>query len=436
MNLIGRLITRFIKLSTPKKILVIAIIIGIGWFTYSKIFKPNSQPRYQTSRVEKGTIVSSVSASGNVLTSNMVSITTNASGVIKKVYVKDGDNVIKDQTIAQVSLDREGQQKNASAWSSYLSAKNSLDSANATYYSLRSAKDTAWKKFYDLATNSTYQNSDGSPKDNIRNSSVEFQTLQADWLAAEAKVKNQEAVINQAKASLNGSWLSYQSTSPTITAPIDGSISNVSVVEGMVLAPQSTSSTNTTASSQRVAVIKNDTKPIISVTLTETDVPKVKIGQKATITLDSIPDKTFTGKVATVDKIGTTTNNVTNYPSIITLDTSSPDILPNMAVNASIILETKSDVLIVPSQAVQTQGDQTFVRVLKNNREELVSVEVGLSGDTQTEIISGLSEGETVITGQSSTQTRQSGSSVFTGGIGGGGAFRPGGFGGGGQQRR
>lgn len=420
MNLFSKLIARFLKLSKLKKILVIAIIIGIGWLSYTRIFKANNQPQYQTAQVEKGTIISSISASGNVLTANMVNITTNASGIVKKVLVKDGDKVKKDQTIAEITLDREGEQKNASAWSSYLSAKNSLDSANAAFYSLRSAKDTAWKKFYDLAVGSAYQNSDGSPKEDTRNSSAEFQSLQGDWLAAEAKAKNQEAVIEQTKSSLNNSWLSYQSSSPTITAPIDGVVGNIGLVEGMVLTSQSTSSTNTT-SSQRVAVIQNIAKPIVEVTLTEIDVPKVKIGQKATITLDSLPDKTFTGKIMTVDRIGTTTSNVTSYPSVIRLDTASSEILPNMAVNANIIVETKNDVLLIPSAALQTQTDQMTVRVLRNNRVESVPVEAGLRSDTQTEIISGLSIGDEVITGQSAIQTRQSGSSVFTGGIGGGG---------------
>lgn len=434
MSLFGKIIKRFLKLSSAKKILAVAIIIVVVWFAYSQIFKTGNQPKFQTARVEKGTIISSVTASGNVLTANLVNITTNATGIVKKVYVRDGDEVVKDQTIAEVTLDREGEQKNASFWSSYLTAKNSLDSANAAFYSLRSAKDTAWKKFYDLAVGSAYQNSDGSPKDDTRNSSAEFQSLQGDWLAAEAKSKNQEAVIDQTKASLNSSWLSYQSSSPTITSPVDGIISNVGLVEGMVLSPQSTSSTNTTASSQRVAVIQNDAKPIVSVTLTEIDAPKVKIGQKATITLDSLPNKTFTGKVATVDRIGGTANNVVSYPSIIRLDIASSDILPNMSVNADIILETKSEVLLVPSAAVQTQDGEASVRVLRNNHVESIPVEVGISSDTQTEIISGLSLGDEVITGQATTQTRQSGNSVFTGGVAGGGAFRPGGFGGG--QRR
>ncbi len=401
----------FFRRSIPIKIVVIvSILVGTGWFTYSRVVIGRQQPQYQTARVERGTIVSTVSASGNVLTANIVDVTTQASGVVKAVYVKDGDKVSAGQKIAEITLDKEGQQKNASSWSSYLSAKNSVDSANVNLYTLQSAMFAANQKFMNDAVARGLAIDDPA-----------YIQQNADWLAAEAKYKNQQAVIDQARASLNSAWLSYQSTSPIVTAPIAGVVSNVGVIPGMVLNSQTTSTNQTTTSSQRVAVIQNETKPIISVNITEIDVPKVKIGQKVIVTLDSLPDKTFTGKVVTVDRIGTTSSNVTSYPSLIQLDTASSEILPNMAATASIILETKADVLLIPSSAMQTQSGQSFVRVLRNGREQQIPVEIGLQGDTQTEVVSGLSEGDEVITGIITTQTRQGGGSVFsgTGGFGG-----------------
>ncbi len=400
----------------PKKIIfLLAVSLLVAVFIWrGAVGKGQSQPTFQTAKIEKGTLVVSVSASGRVLTTGIINITTNATGLVKKVYVADGDNVAAGQNIAEISLDLQGQQKNAQGWSSYLSAKNTIDSTNATAYSLRSTKDTAWKKFYDLATNSTYQNSDGTPREDLRNSSAEFQSAQGDWLAAEAKYNNQQAVLEQAKASLNNSWLSYQLTSPIITAPGSGTIGNVTLVEGMVL--------ETSTSPQRVAVIENSSAPIFTFNLTEIDIPKVKAGQKATITLDSLPDKTFTGKVATVDRIGTTSNNVTSYPATIQLDTSPPEILPNMTANVSIITDTKSDVLLIPSSAVVKQTDQSFARVLKNGQEQQIPVQIGISSDTQTEITAGLSEGDKVITGTAANSSaQQRGSfSPFGGGFGGG----------------
>src|SRR3990167_3773402 len=195
-------------------LILIIVILGFGLWRF--LCDKGKQPQYQTANVEKGTIVSSVSASGQVISSSLVNITSSATGIVKDVFVTDGEQVASGQKILEVTLDQAGQAKNAQAYSSYLSAKNSLDSANANAYSLRSAKDTAWKKFYDLATSSQYQNSDETPREDMRNSSAEFQSAEADWLAAEAKYKNQQAVIDQTKAAQNGAWLSYQSTAANI----------------------------------------------------------------------------------------------------------------------------------------------------------------------------------------------------------------------------
>jgi len=164
--------------------------------------------------------------------------------------------------------------------------------------------------------------------------------------------------------------------------------------------------------------------------LTEIDVPKVKLGDKATIKFDALPDKTFTGKVVSIDTAGVVSSGVTTYPVVIRLDTESDSILSNMAASATIITAIKNNVLIVPLAAVQKQSDgSSFVRLLKNGKPVQTTVEVGLSSSSEIEIISGLSEGDTVVTNivypnrtsqQRSTQTQ----SPF-GGFG-GGAFRMG----------
>ena len=341
-------------------LIIILIILGLGAWRF--LGGKGQQPQYQTANVERGTIVSSVSASGQVISSNLVNITSSATGIVKNVFVTDGEQVVSGQKILEVTLDQAGQAKNAQAYSSYLSGKNSLDSANANAYSLRSAKDTAWKKFYDLATSSQYQNSDETPREDMRNSSAEFQSDQADWLAAEAKYKNQTAVISQAQQAASSAWLSYQQSSPTVTSPMSGTVDNITYVPGLILNQQASTTNN---ANQRVAVVKNESTPIISVNLSEIDVPKAKVDQKATVTFDSIADKTFTGKVISVDRIGATTSGVTSYPAIIQIDTSNEEILPNMAATANIIIETKDNVLSVPVSAIQNTTGQTTVNILK-----------------------------------------------------------------------
>lgn len=410
----------------------ILLILGIwGWRTF--ISPRTQQPQYQTAQVERGTIVSSISASGQILSSSVMSVTTGASGIIKEVFVADGDKVARGDKIAEIEVDSAGQQRNASAWSSYLSAKNSLEAARATQYSLQSDMFAKWRTFRELAESSSYDTPD-------ERSLPQFHIAEKDWLAAESKYKNQEQVLAQAQAALNNAWLSYQQSSPVITAPMSGNVENVIIAPGLTIGGQNAASTNgESSSSQMIAVIRNEDNPLASFNFSEIDVTKVKIGQKATVTIDAIDGKTFTGKVVAIDKIGQVVSNVTNYPALIQLDTSSEDLLPNMSATASVIIAMKDNVLFVPPQAVQTIDNQTIIRVVKGGQIQQVPVEAGISGDQGTEITSGLSEGDEVIVGTTGTGNQQGGTSPF-GGFGGGGfgggALRPGGFGGGSRMQQ
>lgn len=373
-----------------KKIIALALVllslVLISWRVFAK---KEEEPQVQTASVEKGMIVSSVSASGQVLSVNVMSANTKASGIVKQVYVKDGDYVNKGDKILEIELDFQGEQKNAQAWASYLSAKNTLESALASEYSLQAEMFTKWDIFKELAESDQYKDIDSANR-----ALPEFHIPEKEWLAAEAKYKNQEAVISQAQVAVNSSWLSYQLTSPIITAPTDGIVTSLMFTEGMGIG---TLDTGSSESNQKVATIKTEGMPIVSVNLSEIDVSQVELAQKATLTLDSIPDITFTGAVVGVDRIGQTTSGVTQYPAIVQLDSSSPEILPNMAVSANILIKSKDNVLLVPSSAVQNEGGRSFVEVIKDGQQQFVLVETGLVSDTETEIVSGLEEGDLVV---------------------------------------
>lgn len=388
-----------------KRIIGATIIVVLASLGVWKLTSENENGiTYQTSKVEKGTIISSVSASGQVLTTNILSITTEASGVVKKVNIKDGDKVYAGQKLAEITLDTVGLEKNAQAYASYISALNGVNSANNSYRSAVASAEKVLDEVKGHDSDETYAQKETRTK-------------------AEVARDNAYDGLRQAQANLTSASYNYRATSPTITAPFAGVIGSVNLVEGMVL--ESASST-TSINSQRVAVIKGDSLPVISVSLSEVDVPKVAVGQKVIVTLDSISGKTFTGIVATVDRVGTTTSNVTSYSAKIKLDSSSTEILPNMTATANIVLETKTDVLKAPSSAVSTQDGIDYIKSLKDGKEFNIPVEIGISSDTEVEIISGINEGDTVITGTTtsskatSTQTR----SVFSGGFGTGGGPR------------
>ena len=427
----------FFKQTKPVKIFILVIVLGLGWFFVTLfIGKKSVAQQYQTAQVEQTTLVVSISASGQVASTNNAAVSTEASGVVKKVYVKDGDKVSTGDTIAEIDLDLVGKQRFMQALASYQSAKNTLESAKANLFSLQSDMFTKWKTYMDTAQSGQYQNGDGSPRVNERQL-PQFMSTSDDWLATEAKYKNQQGVMTQAQTALNSSWYSYQQATPTIYAPISGTITGLSLREGTVIVAQ-TNSTTGNQSSQKVASVTTGAQPAISVNLSQIDISRVKIGNKVTITLDAFPGKTYTGKVVSIDTIGIVSSGVTNYPATIELDTRQEGIYPNMSSQANIISETKENVLTVPISAVHNQNGQSTVQVLKNNESQDMMVEIGLTSDTQVEIISGLSEGDVVITSTTvnTSSTSRGNQSVSPFGAFGGGGFRAGGFGGGGGQGR
>ena len=409
------------RLPIVVKIILVGVIAGTGWFFYPKLTaSSSSKPQYQTAKVERGTIIASVTATGTVATSNSTSVTTQASGVISKIYVKDGDTLKSGDKIADIDLDLQGKQRAAQSYASYQSAKNSLQTAKDKYYTLQSSMMTKWKTYMDTAQSSFYQNADKSPTEN-RNL-PQFYSIMDDWLATEADYKNQEAAIAQSQTALNNAWLSYQQTSPTIYAPISGTVTGLSLQVGSFITAQTNSSGTSTA--QRIANIVTSAPPTITVSLTEVDTPKVTIGNKATVTFDALPGKTFTGSVVSIDTVGVVSSGVTSYPATIKLDVPDASIYSNMGAQATIITDSKTDTLFIPSSSIQSENGSSSVRILtKNGQVEQNAVETGISSDTQMEIISGLSEGDTIITSTTNgTATQQTGNNT-SGSIFGGGGF-------------
>jgi RND family efflux transporter MFP subunit len=394
----------FVKniLSDRKKAAIFIVIMLAAAYLFLR-GNGDEVPQVQTAQVQKATIISSVSTSGNVISSNIENITTQASGTVKKVYISDGDEVYEGQKLAEIDLDIQGQQNQASAYSTYISAVNSLNSANNSYRLTQAS----------LAV--VYDEIKGHDED-------ETLEMKEDRTRAEVSNDNAYDSVKTAQARLSSAALALRTTSGIITSPTSGSVKSVTIAEGMNIGAAETASG--ARANQRVATIATGGLPIVTFNVSEIDVSLIEPGQKATITLDSIADKTFTGKVVSVDRVGMITNNVTTYTTIVQFDTSSDQILPNMAATANIIIDSKSDVLIVPSQAIEYQDGQASVTLIRNHREQNVPVETGIFNDTQTEIMSGLKEGDLVITGvtTSTNQTTQGRSGGFM--FGGGGAGR------------
>lgn len=182
---------------------------------------------------------------------------------------------------------------------------------------------------------------------------------------------------------------------------------------------------------------------IAELSLNEVDAAKVSIGDKATLTFDAIEGLTLTGAVAEVSTIGAVTQGVVSYTVKIGFDSQDERIKSGMTANASIQTDVRQDVLVVPSSAVKTQNGVSYVQVfnpalsetggaqgvVSNSAPRQVEVAVGISDDTNVEILSGLEEGKQIVTRTisgtaTSNATTNGGATNRGGGLGGPGVIR------------
>jgi multidrug efflux pump subunit AcrA (membrane-fusion protein) len=127
-------------------------------------------------------------------------------------------------------------------------------------------------------------------------------------------------------------------------------------------------------------------------------VANISIGQKVELTFDALDDVTVEGEVSEMDTVGTVSSGVVSYTVTISFETDNTSVKPGMSVTANVITNSATGVITVPSSAVKTAGGKSYVEVLNNGVPQKKTVEVGISDDTNTEIKSGLTEGEKVVT--------------------------------------
>jgi len=205
----------------------------------------------------------------------------------------------------------------------------------------------------------------------------------------------------------------------SIRAPFTGVIAKVDVQKG-----------DTVSSGAAVATIIT-AQHIAKITLNEVDAAKVKLGQKVTLTFDAVPDASAVGEVTDIDTLGTVSQGVVSYAVEIAFSAGDARIKPGMSVSAAIVTGVKQDVLTVPVSAVKFRGDASYVEVFDGTVPSVANgqsfpsavppreqaVETGISNDTETEIVSGLKEGDLVVVREISPATSQTQSAQGVGGI-------------------
>jgi multidrug efflux pump subunit AcrA (membrane-fusion protein) len=218
-----------------------------------------------------------------------------------------------------------------------------------------------------------------------------------------------------------------------LRAPVAGVVALVNGLVGQQSSGSSSSSSSSAASSSSSSASSSSSSGFIQLTnvkvvdvtvgFTETDAPKVHVGQSATITLDALPNQTFTGRVIQLDTDSTLVSNVVTYDAKVSFDTAPEGVKPGMTASVNVVLDKRDDVITLPTSAVSTTGTTETVTVKpKNGSETTRSITIGLRGDNAVEITDGLGVGDqVVITTAASTGTGGFGGGV--GGLGGGGVI-------------
>lgn len=385
-----------------KYILSIAVVLIIagGYYWYGKNQQESVQTRYMTATTEKGTLTTSISASGNVTVDNQATVDPTITGTVSDLAVQVGDSVTKGQFLFNIIND-DLSVSVAKASASYESAKNSLESTKID-------KDNA-EATYDKAKDDDDEDGDAYTKKELS--------------ILKDKIDLAEAKIIQSQKSLDASLADYRNTQSDaskrqVTAPIAGTINEINIENGDDL---SRTSSNSATSAPIIIGDLETLKALIEVN--EVDISKISIGQKVALKFDALDSLIVSGKVEKIDALGTVTQGVVTYNVTAGFDTLDERIKPQMSVTASIISNSKENVLIVPTGAITTEGDNYYVEVLNNGMvPQKIQVQIGMSNDTQTEITSGLNVGDKVVTQKiESSSTGSSSNSSNQNNQGGGG---------------
>ena len=367
----------------------LVVVVAAGGFGVVRWRTSAAEPRtpeLQTAKVEKGAVAPTLAVTGYLSSVDERQVDSNSVGEVVEVLVTVGDTVTAGAEL--LKLDTSGAQQNV----------------NVTYASLTSAQ-------------------------------ARLQELK-DQEASAAQIAAQDAAVAKARVDYQNAVDSRDAA--TVNSPINGTVIAVSTRVGDQAGGASSGGGSGQGASQvsggssgGLVTIADLEHLQVEAAIDQADISKVAVDQAVEVTLDALPNEKFTGKVAAIDPIPETNQNVVTYTAYISIDKPGPGMRLGMSANLEIALEKHEDVLFVPNVAIRTRGDRQFVSKMIDGELAEVAVKTGLVADDRTEIVSGLREGDDIAVQSFTASGGQGapGGSPFGGGFGrgfGGGLGRPG----------
>ena len=356
---------------------VAALAAGMWWW-----LKPKNEINYLTEPVVRTSIAQTVSATGEISAAQLVDVGAQASGQIKKLHVTLGQQVKKGDLIAEIDSTSQLNNLNTN--------KAKLDTYQAQLVSAEIALRSADKKYQ---REQALWKEDATSREALEDGQDAFAAAKASVAELKSSIRQTQIAINTAEADLGYT---------RITAPMDGTVVAIPVEEG-----QTVNANQTTPTIVQVADLST---MLNKMQIAEGDVNKVKAGMKLTFTTLSQPDNVREATLESIDPGLTTMSQGSYTTSTDTTDSAiyyyARSLVPNednvlhigMTTENTIIINQAEKVLAVPKLAVKQRGGKQYVRVLgENNQPQEKEITTGLSDNMNTEVKSGLGEGESVI---------------------------------------
>ena len=358
-----------------KKALVIAAVAAIATLAVWLLSggKKEEKITFDTAAVAPANIMNSITATGTIEPVTSVTVGTQVSGIVSKLFVDYNSVVKKGQVIAE--LDK----------TNLMSQLNTAKTQLATAQSQLNYQTANYKRYKTLFEKGLVAADD-------------FDNAKLSYTQAKEQVVSAKEEVQRAQTNLGYA---------TITSPIDGVVLSKSVEEGQTVAAS--------FSTPELFTIAQDlTNMQVVADVDEADIGDVKEGERVTFTVDAYPDDTFEGEVKQVRQEATTTNNVVTYEVVISAPNADLKLKPGLTANVTIYTAERKGVLSVPSKALrftpqkETVGKMKIVDVanaknkvwtIDGNSIVAHKVNIGMTDGTNTQIVGGIAEGTKVITG-------------------------------------
>lgn len=373
-----------------KTVFTVLILGGLAWGVYAYL-QPKNEITYITEPVKRGRISQTVSATGEVSSSHLVDVGAQVSGQIKKMHVKIGDEVKKGDLIAEID--------NASQTNILNTRKAQLGSYQAQLEAAQINLKTAKRKF------DRYQPLAAAGAV----SQVDMDDVADAWAAAKAKIKQLEASIKETQIAINTAETDLGYT--RITAPIDGTVVALVVEEGQTI--------NSSQTSPTVVQIADLSEMTNKMQIAEGDATKIKAGQTVSFTILSEPESPITTQLDSIDpglttmskggysKSTDTTTSAVYYYARATVPNTDGKLAIGMTTQNTIEIANADNVLTVPTIAIKSRENKKFVRVLGADQQPIEKeIQTGLKDSMNTEVKSGLNEGEQLIMSEMGTDEK------------------------------